>query len=214
MANVKISALPVAAAGQTTDLLAIVQGGTTKQLTNALLFTSPTMVTPALGTPASGTLTNCTGLPVATGVAGLAAGAATFLTTPTSANLRTMLTDETGTGQAVFAGSPVFTGMFNIPFASIAAAGTTQATSTLVTVGCTFVNGGTGGVILPSTGTVGVGAICAIYNFNGAAINVYPATSEALNNSNVNIAVSIPSAASTIYIAGPSRWSGFPRAPS
>lgn len=33
--------------------------------------TSPTLVTPALGTPSSGTLTNCTGLPVAGGGTGL-----------------------------------------------------------------------------------------------------------------------------------------------
>ncbi len=46
----------------------------------ALVFaTSPTLVTPALGTPASGTLTNCTGLPVATGIAGLGTGVATAL---------------------------------------------------------------------------------------------------------------------------------------
>jgi hypothetical protein len=32
--------------------------------------TSPTLVTPALGTPSSGTLTNCTGLPVAGGGTG------------------------------------------------------------------------------------------------------------------------------------------------
>ena len=34
---------------------------------------------PVLGTPASGTLTNCTGLPVASGVSGLGTGVATFL---------------------------------------------------------------------------------------------------------------------------------------
>lgn len=35
-----------------------------------VLATSPTLVTPALGTPSSGTLTNCTSLPLATGVSG------------------------------------------------------------------------------------------------------------------------------------------------
>lgn len=40
---------------------------------------SPTFTTPALGAPASGTLTNCTGLPVSTGVAGLGTGVATAL---------------------------------------------------------------------------------------------------------------------------------------
>ena len=69
-------------------------------------ITSATLVTPALGTPTSGTLTNATGLPIATGVSGLGTGVATFLATPSSANLRTALTDETGTGSAVFATSP------------------------------------------------------------------------------------------------------------
>ncbi len=62
----------------------------------------------ALGTPASGTLTNCTGLPIATGVANLGAGIATFLTTPSSANLASAVTDETGSGALVFATSPTF----------------------------------------------------------------------------------------------------------
>ncbi len=75
--------------------------------TGALVFAnSPTLVTPALGTPASGTLTNATGLPISTGVSGLGTGVATFLATPSSANLRSALTDETGTGAAVFATSP------------------------------------------------------------------------------------------------------------
>lgn len=73
----------------------------------ALVFaTSPTLVTPALGTPASGVLTNCTGLPVSTGISGFASGVATLLATFTSANLAAALTDETGTGANVFATSP------------------------------------------------------------------------------------------------------------
>lgn len=40
------------------------------------------LVTPALGTPSSGTLTNATGLPVATGISGLGAGIATILALP------------------------------------------------------------------------------------------------------------------------------------
>ena len=73
---------------------------------NVVMSTSPTLVTPALGTPSSVTLTNATGLPISTGVSGLGAGVATFLATPSSANLATAVTDETGTGALVFAASP------------------------------------------------------------------------------------------------------------
>jgi hypothetical protein len=79
----------------------------------ALVFANtPTLVTPNLGTPASGTLTNCTGLPIATGVSGLASGAATFLTTPTSANLFSLLTTDTGTGNVVFGTAPTLSNIF------------------------------------------------------------------------------------------------------
>jgi len=75
--------------------------------TGALVFAnSPTLVTPALGTPSSATLTNATGLPISTGVSGLGTGVATFLATPSSANLISAVTDETGTGALVFANTP------------------------------------------------------------------------------------------------------------
>jgi hypothetical protein len=68
-----------------------------------------TFTAPVLGTPASGTLTNATGLPVATGISGLGTGVSTFLATPSSANLRAALTDEVGTGAAYFVGGALGT---------------------------------------------------------------------------------------------------------
>lgn len=60
----------------------------------------------ALGTPSSGTLSNATGLPVSTGISGLGTGVAAFLATPSSANLATAVTDETGSSLLVFNTSP------------------------------------------------------------------------------------------------------------
>ncbi len=81
----------------------------------AVFATSPTFVTPLLGTPTSGTLTNCTGLPIASGVSGLGTGVATFLATPSSANLLAAVTDETGTGALVFGTAPTFTTSITTP---------------------------------------------------------------------------------------------------
>ena len=111
MTTIAISSLPVAVSQAAADVLPIVQAttSTTKQLSMTALFTNSALVTPILGTPQSGVLTNCTGLPVATGISGLGASVAAFLATPSSANLATAVTGETGSGALVFATSPTLT---------------------------------------------------------------------------------------------------------
>jgi hypothetical protein len=106
MTSVTILELPAATSAAGADKIPFVQSSVTKQISVDDLCKNRTFVAPLLGTPASGTLTNCTGLPVSTGVSGLGSGVATFLATPSSANLAAAVTGETGSGGLVFATSP------------------------------------------------------------------------------------------------------------
>lgn len=219
MSTVAISQLPTAASAAGTDEIPIVQSGTTKKVTNSTLFTSPTMVTPNLGTPSAGTLTNCTGLPLAAGTTGTLAVArgGTGVTTSTGSgsvvlsNAPTLVTPVLGAATATTVNKVTFTAPATAATLTIADNKTLTASNSLTLAGTdgktltlnnSLTLSGTDGTVMtfPST-TASIARIDAAQtfagnqSFSGAIISSVQSLSGAGAVDIVNIATAFTSTA-------------------
>jgi hypothetical protein len=145
-----------------------------------------------LQTNGSATLSFATpSVAISTGVSGLGTGVATFLATPSSANLISAVTDETGTGALVFATSPTLVtpalgtpasgnltnttadGTNKVGYRVLPAVGTKTSSYTLAVgdVG-EYVQVGSGGSITIPNSTFTEGDVVVIANNHSAAITI------------------------------------------
>jgi hypothetical protein len=119
---------------------------------------------------------------------------------PFAWNLTTGVVTIDGTGAGVTTGGSINAGTFinTGVAATVAAAGATQGTGTVLATSINVITSGAGGVVLP----VGVaGMLVTVINTTGAAINIYPAAGSQIDVLGANVAFSLGTTAKLEFVA-------------
>lgn len=111
-----------------------------------------------------------------------------FWNLTSAADTKIVNQDQGGSQRMFTQGVSITKGYIAGSAAVVSAAGTTQATATVLTTQYTQVTAGTGGVLLPQCGA---GCPITVVNTTGSDINVYPNTGETINGQNVGLPITL-----------------------
>jgi hypothetical protein len=102
----------------------------------------------------------------------------------------TLGTAQTVSGVKTYSAANIFSTMFRIPTATVAATGTVQGDAAQIATGFTLVTGADDakGVLLPAAAA---GLVCIIKVADGADLKVWPATGDGINAIAVNSALTV-----------------------